>query len=109
MIAEMSEFGMVWPRCIARAWEDSQFREALKSDPVGTLLNAFQFKVPAGIEFQVVESDQSHEAPRANALRMVIPPKPVMDMEEIALVGPVENHQGPHGRPFTFSLTFSFC
>jgi len=107
MTSDMSEFGMIWPRCIARAWEDSQFRDALTSDPVGTLLKAFQFKVPAGVEFQVVDSEQAEQAPRANALRMVIPPKPVMDMGEIAVMSS-SGSQGPLG-PHPFTLSFSLC
>ncbi|HEX8701857.1 MAG TPA: hypothetical protein VF815_23720 [Myxococcaceae bacterium] len=99
--AEMPQFGMIWPQCVVRAWEDSQFREQLKRDPVGTLLGVFQFAVPSGLSLEVVESEQEARSTSANTLRMVIPPAPDMGMGEIALAS---SNNGPHGpHPFTFS------
>jgi ribosomally synthesized peptide (two-chain TOMM family) len=82
------QFGAVWPQCVARAWQDPQFREALKRDPAGTLLESYQFTVPAGITLQVVEtSDTAPQHPQANALRMAIPPAPELEVREVALYG----------------------
>lgn len=85
MVSEMQQFGTVWPQCVARAWQDTQFRETLKRDPAGTLREAYRFTVPAGISLQVVESDEVLQAQSANTLRMVIPPIPDVDMRAIAL------------------------
>jgi ribosomally synthesized peptide (two-chain TOMM family) len=103
-VSEMQQFGMIWPQCVARAWQDAQFRETLKRDPAGTLREAFQFNIPAGIDFQVVDSDEVLLAQQANTLRMIIPPIPDMDMREIALVGP-DSSSGRHCFSFTFSVT----
>jgi ribosomally synthesized peptide (two-chain TOMM family) len=82
------QFGTVWPQCVARAWQDPQFREALKRDPAGTLLESYQFTVPAEVALQVVEtSDTAPQDMQANALRMVIPPAPEMEVREVALSG----------------------
>jgi ribosomally synthesized peptide (two-chain TOMM family) len=100
-LVEMPQFGMVWPQCVVRAWEDSEFREQLKRDPVGTLLKVFQFAVPAGLGLEVVESEEAAQSSPANTLRMVIPPAPDLSMGEIALSS--GNH-GPNGPgPFCFS------
>lgn len=101
VVSEMQQFGMVWPQCVARAWQDAQFREALKRDPAGTLRETYQFTVPAGVVLQVVEDNaEVTEAQQANTLRMVIPPMPDMDMQEIARVGT----KGGEPR-FTFTAT----
>lgn len=99
-LAEMPLFEVVWPQCVVRAWEDSQFREALMRDPVGTLLGAFQFIVPAGISLEIIEGSPDAQSAPANTLRMVIPPAPEMELREIALARTGEP-AGP--RPFTFS------
>ncbi|WP_224361286.1 hypothetical protein [Hyalangium versicolor] len=100
--AEMEQFGVVWPQCVARAWEDVQFREALKRDPAGTLLKDYQFPVPQEVQLQVVEAGEAVEAQGANTLRLVIPPVPDVDMREIALVGPKD---GKKEARFTFTVT----
>jgi hypothetical protein len=97
---EMPQFGMIWPQCVVRAWEDPQFREQLKRDPVGTLLQAFQFCVPEGVALEVVEGEvETQGAP--NTLRMVIPPAPELGIGEIAFSG--HDNGNPVPRPFTFS------
>jgi ribosomally synthesized peptide (two-chain TOMM family) len=106
MVAEMPQFEIVWPQCVARAWEDVKFREELKRNPVSTLREVFQFIIPAGIDLKVVESDEVLETQDANTLKMVIPPVPDVDMREIALVGPEGNKKE---RRFTFSLSATFC
>lgn len=99
-LVEMPQFGMIWPQCVVRAWEDAQFREQLKRDPVGTLLQAFQFSVPEGIALEVVEGEvEAQSAP--NTLRMVIPPAPELGIGEVAFSGHGNGGQTP--RPFTFS------
>ena len=103
-VSEMQQFGMIWPQCVARAWQDSQFRETLKRDPAGTLRQEFQFNIPAGIDLQVVDHDEVLLAEQANTLRMMIPPVPDMDMREIALVGPGAD-SGRRAFTFTFSVT----
>ncbi|HVG58329.1 MAG TPA: hypothetical protein VNA24_07215, partial [Hyalangium sp.] len=106
--AEMQQFGMIWPQCVVRAWEDAQFREELKIDPVRTLREVFQFIIPAGLNLEVVEGEEMREAQQANTLRMVIPPAPDMDMREIAVVGPERGRN--EGRfSFSFSLTATLC
>jgi ribosomally synthesized peptide (two-chain TOMM family) len=85
LLSAAQEFGTVWPQCVARAWEDPQFREALKSDPARTLLESYQFTIPAGVALQVFEtSDAVPQAPQDNVLRMVIPPAPEMDVQKVA-------------------------
>jgi ribosomally synthesized peptide (two-chain TOMM family) len=102
MVADMQQFGLVWPQCVARAWEDDEFREALKSDPAGTLLKAFQFLIPSGIQLQVVDGNEAVEAQPTNTLRMTIPPKPELDMQEVALV---ENKDDGKKRLFPWTAT----
>jgi ribosomally synthesized peptide (two-chain TOMM family) len=110
-LAEMQQFGTVWPQCVARAWQDAQFCQALKRDPVGTLREAYQFTVPAGLNLQVVEGDELVGAQQANTLRMVIPPMPEMDMQEVALVchGPGPGNGNGNGPRFTFSFSATLC
>jgi hypothetical protein len=91
--SDIQQFGSVWTQCVARAWQDALFRAALKEDPAATLFEAYQFTVPAGVELQVVESDDAPREMKAQTLRMVIPPVPEMDMHEVALVG-AEAHAG---------------
>lgn len=105
-VSEMQQFGMIWPQCVARAWQDVQFRELLKSNPAGALRDAFQFNLPAGVELQVIDHGEEVRAMTANTLRMIIPPMPDIDMREIALSSPHPGNGG--GRPpvlFTFSVT----
>ncbi|KFE71583.1 hypothetical protein [Hyalangium minutum] len=79
------QFGKIWPQCVARAWQDVEFRESLKRDPVGTLREAYQFAFPQGVKVEIVEgSDELHAAP-ADTLRMIIPPPPSMDAQQVAL------------------------
>jgi ribosomally synthesized peptide (two-chain TOMM family) len=105
MVAEMQQFAAVWPQCVARAWQDEQFRETLKRDPTNTLREAYQFTVPAGIALQVVEGNEVQRAQAANTLMMVIPPKPEMDMQEVAFAS-VEDCGDGNGPPcFSFSAT----
>ncbi|EAU66748.1 hypothetical protein [Stigmatella aurantiaca] len=91
--SDIQQFGTVWPQCVARAWQDAQFRAALKQDPAATLFESYQFTVPAGVDLQIVESDDAPGEMKAETLRMVIPPAPAMDMREVALVG-AEAHSG---------------
>jgi ribosomally synthesized peptide (two-chain TOMM family) len=105
-VSEMQQFGAVWPQCVARAWEDAQFREALKRDPAGTLLKDYQFPVPQEVNLQVVEGDEVQQAEAANTLRLVIPPMPDLDMREIALVGAKD---GATDTRFNFRFTITSC
>lgn len=84
--SDVQQFGNIWSQCVARAWQDAQFREALKRDPSGTLLTSFQFTLPEGVSLQVVESDEVVQAAQSSTLRMVIPPAPAMDLQQIAMV-----------------------
>ncbi len=107
-VSEMQQFGMIWPQCVARAWQDMQFRELLKSDPAVALRDAFQFNLPVGVELQVVDHGEEVRAMTANTLRMIIPPIPDIDMREIALTGSHPGNGNGGGRPpvlFTFSVT----
>ena len=108
MVAEMQQFASVWPQCVARAWQDPQFRETLKRDPVSTLREAYQFNVPAGISLQVVEGEEAQRTQAANTLMMVIPPKPEMDMQEVAFASIEESSPGNGDGPrksFMFAAT----
>ncbi|MDY7228948.1 hypothetical protein [Hyalangium rubrum] len=100
---------MIWPQCVARAWQDAQFREALKRDPAGILFESYQFSLPEGVLLQVVENDMEVKAAPANTLRMVIPPAPAMDMQEIALIGPDAKAEGMRACDWLPGLTFSVC
>jgi hypothetical protein len=91
---------------VARAWQDSQFRETLKRDPAGTLREAYQFTVPKGVNLQVVEDSEVMEAQQANTLRMIIPPMPDLDMQEVALATP---GSGNGRERFTFCFTATVC
>jgi hypothetical protein len=106
-VTEMQQFGMIWPQCVARAWQDVQFRELLKSDPAGALRDGFQFNLPVGVELQVVDQGEEVRAMTANTLRMIIPPIPDIDMREIALSSHPGNGNGGSRPPvlFTFSVT----
>ena len=107
MAVEMQQFGMIWPQCVVRAWEDEQFREELKSNPVRTLREVFQFILPTGLNLEVVEGEEVRESQQANTLRLVIPPTPDVDMREIAVVSPEGGKL--EKRCFTFSLTATLC
>jgi hypothetical protein len=104
--SDIQQFGSVWPQCVARAWQDAQFRAALKQDPAATLFESYQFTVPAGMELQIVESDDAPREMKAQTLRMVIPPAPTMDLREVALVG-AEAHAGSE-EPRTLPMA-CFC
>jgi ribosomally synthesized peptide (two-chain TOMM family) len=110
MVAEMQQFATVWPQCVARAWQDEQFRETLKRDPAKTLRESYQFTVPSGISLQVVEGEEAQRAQAADTLLMVIPPKPEMELQEVAFASVEDcgpgNGNGNGPRPcFTFTAT----
>lgn len=111
MISEMQQFATAWPQCVARAWQDAEFRETLKRDPATTLREAYQFSVPAGISLQVVEGDEVQRTQAANTLIMVIPPMPELDMQEVAFASVEEGGPGcDGGRPrLCFTATACAC
>ena len=79
------QFGKIWPQCVARAWQDAEFREALKRDPMGTIRETYQFAFPQGVNLEIVEDSEQMQAAPANTLRMVIPAPPSMDAQQVAL------------------------
>jgi ribosomally synthesized peptide (two-chain TOMM family) len=79
------QFGKIWPQCIARAWQDAEFREALKRDPEGTIRDAFQYAFPEGLKLEIVEESGQPHASNGDTLRMVIPPPPSMESRQVAL------------------------
>jgi ribosomally synthesized peptide (two-chain TOMM family) len=81
----IQQFGKIWPQCVARAWQDVEFRQALKSDPMGTLRESFQFAFPRGFKLEITEGAEVVQSMDADTLRMVIPPAPAMDMREVAI------------------------
>jgi ribosomally synthesized peptide (two-chain TOMM family) len=81
----VQQFGKIWPQCIARAWQDTAFREALKKDPVGTIQNSYQFAFPQGFKLEIAEAHETQGAASEGALRMVIPPPPTGDVGQIAV------------------------
>jgi ribosomally synthesized peptide (two-chain TOMM family) len=81
----MQQFGKIWPQCVARAWQDKEFRESLKSDPTGTLRESFQFALPAGFKLEITEGTDPQQSVAADTLRMVIPPAPAVDMRQVAI------------------------
>jgi ribosomally synthesized peptide (two-chain TOMM family) len=103
----VQQFGKIWPQCIARAWQDAAFREALKRDPVGTIQSSYQFAFPQGFKLEITETDDAQQAASADTLRMVIPPPPAGEMGEIALtdVSNGINHGPKPPRPLTLSFT----
>lgn len=106
----MQQFGKIWPQCIARAWQDTGFREALKRDPVGTIQSAYQFAFPQGFKLEITEAHEAQQAATADTLRMVIPPPPAGEVGEIALTDVSQGLNGPPGprpppRPMCLSFT----
>ena len=83
----IQQFGRIWPQCVARAWQDTEFREALKRDPARTLEESFQFAFPMGVRLEVIEGEAAQQSAATDTLRMVIPPAPAVDMREVALTG----------------------
>jgi ribosomally synthesized peptide (two-chain TOMM family) len=79
------QFGKLWPQCVARAWQDAEFREALKRDPMGTLREAYQYAFPTGLKLEIVEESEQPRTSNGDTLRMVIPPPPSMDAQQVAL------------------------
>jgi ribosomally synthesized peptide (two-chain TOMM family) len=95
----IQQFGKIWPQCVARAWQDTQFREALKRDPKGTIQEAYQYAFPLGVTLEIVEEGQQGQASQTDTLLMVIPPPPSMDAQQVALTD-VEKGL-VNARPFT--------
>lgn len=101
----VQQFGKIWPQCIARAWQDTAFREALKKDPVGTIQNSYQFAFPQGFKLEITEAHEAQEAAPEGALRMVIPPPPTGDVGEIAVTDVSRGLNGRRPRPLCLSFT----
>lgn len=104
----VQQFGKIWPQCIARAWQDTAFREALKRDPVGTIQNSYQFAFPQGFKLEITEATESQAAASPDTLRMVIPPPPVGEMGQIAVTDVVYGMSPPplpSPRPLCMSFT----
>jgi hypothetical protein len=105
----VQQFGKIWPQCIARAWQDTAFREALKRDPMGTIQTSYQFAFPQGFKLEITEAHEAQQAASADTLRMVIPPPPAGEMGEIAVTDVAMGLNGPHGpkppRPLCLSFT----
>ncbi|MDY7228945.1 hypothetical protein [Hyalangium rubrum] len=95
---DSQQFGTIWAQCVVRAWQDAQFREALKRDPTGTLLASYEFALPAGVHLQVVERHEATPVQQADTLQMVIPPAPDMNMREVALA---THEADPSTAPFS--------
>jgi ribosomally synthesized peptide (two-chain TOMM family) len=93
------QFGKIWPQCVARAWQDAEFREALKRDPMGTIREAYQYAFPTGVMLEIVEESEQGQAAQGDRLRMIIPPPPSMDAQQVALTD-VEKGM-VNARPFT--------
>jgi ribosomally synthesized peptide (two-chain TOMM family) len=105
--SSIQQFGKIWPQCIARAWQDAEFREALKKDPVGTIRESYQFSFPNGIKVEILEGPPSEQVVQADTLRMVIPPAPAMELREVAITDVEKGMDG--AKPFThFSEHFTF-
>lgn len=102
----VQQFGRIWPQCIARAWQDAAFREALKRDPVATIQSSYQFAFPQGFKLEITEAHEAQQAASADTLRMVIPPPPAGELGEIALTDVGNGLNGPNPpRPATLSFT----
>jgi hypothetical protein len=103
----IQQFGRIWPQCVARAWQDTEFREALKRDPVATLRESYQFSLPTGLKMEILEGNEPAPAARADTLRMVIPPPPAVAVEEIAITdiekGMMNAHPFSHHSSFTYT------
>lgn len=57
-------------RVYAKAWKDSEFRQALLRDPRGTIEKEYGLALPQGLDIQVHEqTDQT--------LHLILPPKPL--------------------------------
>jgi hypothetical protein len=91
----VQQFGKIWPQCIARAWQDTGFREALKRDPVGTIQGSYQFAFPQGFKIEITEAHEAQQAASADTLRMVIPPPPTGEVGEIAVTNVATGLNGP--------------
>lgn len=103
----IQQFGKIWPQCIARAWQDAEFREALKRDPAGTIRESYQFSFPEGVKVEIVEGHVAEQAAQADTLRMVIPPAPAMELREVAITDVEKGMDG--AKPYThFSENFTF-
>lgn len=87
------EWSTVWMKCIARAWQDPEFKAALLRDPEHTLFSYFQFTLPPTVRLQILEltpeqmqqkgygwrgnlSGQSGWLMPPNQLQMILPPMP---------------------------------
>jgi ribosomally synthesized peptide (two-chain TOMM family) len=105
--SSIQQFGKIWPQCIARAWQDAEFREALKRDPTGTLRQSFQFIFPEGVKVEIVEGLAAEQATQADTLRMVIPPAPAMELHQVAITDVEKGMDG--AKPYShFSEHFTF-
>jgi ribosomally synthesized peptide (two-chain TOMM family) len=107
----MMEWGPVWARAVTRAWQDPNFKAALKRDPAGTLYSYFQFTLPPTLELQVVEVDPEEMKkhgygykpndgwllPRT-VLKMVLPPAPAVEMQAVAITDYIDSG---NAYPFT--------
>jgi ribosomally synthesized peptide (two-chain TOMM family) len=93
------QFGKIWPQVVARAWQDAEFREALKRDPMGTIRETYQYAFPTGVMLEIIEEGAQGQAASKDTLRMVIPPPPSMDAQQVALTD-VEKGL-VNARPFT--------
>ena len=97
--ASTQQFGKIWPQCVARAWQDTEFREALKRDPSGTIREAFQYAFPYGVKLEILEETDQTQPPQGDTLRMIIPPPPSVDTQQVALTD-VEKGM-VNAKPFT--------
>lgn len=106
-ISVVQQFGKIWPQCIARAWQDTAFREALKHDPVGTIQNSYQFTFPQGFKLEIAEAHETQKVASEGALRMVIPPPPTGDVGQIAVTDVAHelSHRPRPPRPLCLSFT----
>ena len=101
MLEASLHWQVIWPRIIARCWEDAEFHEAIKNDPRGTIAKYFGYALstnlslnikdaPAGATFEPDDNNPyTPDDPWAKLppleLTLVIPPAPEPTLQAVAI------------------------
>lgn len=88
---------VIWPRIIALAWEDDEFRKEVKANPHEAIKEAFGYTLSPSLKLEIVEApaaafDRDVEYPKDPwsklpdlKLTIALPPAPPADIQAIAI------------------------
>lgn len=101
MLEQTMHWQVIWPRVIAKAWEDLEFKAELLKDPTGTINKYFDYQLSEELDLTIIDSPAStpefdidkafnkngdpwRDLPKLK-LTIALPPAPKLEHQAIAI------------------------